>query len=166
MKTPTWSYRGVLHGLQLGSALSGRLELRGKLSPCGGGGLVQASGYSAENISKPPEKKKQQHTVHQITAQSPSSRLITGSATGGQLPPSPGGGSISERCLLRQQLGMQTAVSPVVRIRRNNQCEAVLGHLLVLLLLLFLPFRINTLAPQRSRHRAATASISVPSFFA
>lgn len=41
-KTQTWSYRGVLHGLQL--ALSGFLELKGKLSPCGGEDLVHMSG--------------------------------------------------------------------------------------------------------------------------
>lgn len=70
MKTPTWSYRGVLHGLQLGSALSGRLELRGKLSPCGGEGLVQASGYSAENVSKPPEKKTTTHGTSDDSSES------------------------------------------------------------------------------------------------
>lgn len=47
-----------MHGLQLGSALSGWLELSGKLSPCGGEGLVHISGYSLENASNPPDKKK------------------------------------------------------------------------------------------------------------
>lgn len=70
--TQTWSYSGVLQGLQFGSALSGWLELRGKLSPCGGEGLVHISGYSVENLSNPPGKlKKKEREGHQgqITVQ-------------------------------------------------------------------------------------------------
>lgn len=51
----------MLHGLQLGSALSGWLELSGRLSPCGGDGLVHISGYSLENASNPPDLKASQN---------------------------------------------------------------------------------------------------------
>lgn len=61
-KIPTWSYSGVLQGLLLVPALSGWLELRGKLRPCGGEGLVHISGYSVENVSNPPKKDRKETT--------------------------------------------------------------------------------------------------------
>lgn len=61
--------------------------------------------------------------------------------------------------------GMVTAVihicCPVVRIQWNN-CVRVF----FLNTTYFLPLRIKTLTPQGARHRAVTASINVPSFFA
>lgn len=65
IKIQTWSYSGVLQGLPFVPALSGWLQLRGKLSPCGGEGLVHISGYFVENVSNPPgkgnNKKKKAH---------------------------------------------------------------------------------------------------------
>lgn len=159
-KIQTWSYRGVLHGLELGSALSGWLELRGKLSPCGGEGLVHISVYSLENVSKPPERGSE---MDQITWQhrNESMFLNTGVQKGDNCSLGYFGTLFTPDQLVRWQLE-----STFVALVAPGYRKVVCSLFKTVEPSCFLPLRIKSLTPRGSRHRAVTASSNVPSFFA
>ena len=66
--------------LQPDSALPGwQLALRGKLSPCGGAGLVHISGNSEANVSNPPKNREMKKRRRLITHHNLQASTVAGS---------------------------------------------------------------------------------------